>query len=332
MEKSLQDQDWERLGQYLAGEMEGGEKLAFEASLQEKPELQKAYEQAQQLWQTEEASPKSIDTDAAWEKLQARIQPIQGGKVRSLRRRSFRLASIAAMLLILVSLALWQWNSAPSYLQKQTAPGVSLSLSLADGSEVWLNETSSLRYPERMQGKSRKVRLQGEAYFEVARQPDKPFLVETELGTIKVLGTQFNVRAYPGTDQVEVSVTEGKVLVFEGKKLAADSSNARILLAGESALLDKQASQPQKFQVNQPNFLAWKTGELYLQNLQLEEIAELLNRYVAGSKIKVAKEAAGKTFYAEAPFGTDSLEEILQSLALSLDLQIEQQGDSLLLK
>ena len=122
---------------------------------------------------------------------------------------------IAALLIIIGAAALayfrFQESAAPSLLEKATAANEKTMLQLADGSQVWLNANSRLKYPKVFEGKVREVILEGEAFFDIAKDPEHPFIIRAQETITKVLGTSFNVRAVAGEKEVSVVVTEGKV-------------------------------------------------------------------------------------------------------------------------
>lgn len=124
-----------------------------------------------------------------------------------------------------------------------TPRGGQYSLVLADGSRVWLNAASSITYPAVFAGQERIVSITGEAYFEVARNPQKPFVVKTTDQTIRVLGTHFNVNAYPDETGVKTSLLEGKVKIGE-----------KILKPGEAFLKGDVIA------TNVSQDVAWKSG------------------------------------------------------------------------
>lgn len=133
---------------------------------------------------------------------------------------------VAAACLAFIFFATWKWWPAGGdkeheivYLQQLvTQKGFRSQVLLPDGSKVWLNAGSKLDYPKQFNGKTRDVQLQGEAYFEVTKDSEKPFFVHTKSFDIKVLGTGFNVRAYLDEDSAVTSLVHGSVEVIVGKK------------------------------------------------------------------------------------------------------------------
>ena len=131
---------------------------------------------------------------------------------------SMKIAAVVAMLAFIIHKEYQDYRLEHSTdVQTVTVPaGQRASLILADGTTVWLNSNSTLKYPANgFHSKNRKVTLEGEGYFEVAHDEKHPFIVETEKYDIRVLGTTFNVSAYPNSDMFETSLIEGKVTVYQ---------------------------------------------------------------------------------------------------------------------
>ena len=151
------------------------------------------------------------------------------------------------------------------------------NLRLADGTRVWLNSESSLSYPVSFTGAMRKVVLKGEAYFEVAKNPEKPFLVSTAFTNIKVLGTKFNVSAYAEDPFNAVTLAEGKVQL---SGIEASSDNAPVFLKpGEQATLYKNNQQFDVSNINTAIALAWKDGKFYFEKAPLDQILTRMARW-----------------------------------------------------
>ncbi len=145
-------------------------------------------------------------------------------------------------------------------------------LVLPDGSVVWLNSDSELKFPMNFVGKRRKVFLKGEAYFEVVKNPDMPFVVEVAAMEVKVLGTRFNINAARSDEGVQTTLVSGKVEV-------SDQENA-----GKVVLLPNQQAELKKGRLTVKNVdagavTAWRQGKFYFESESLEEIAAQLERW-----------------------------------------------------
>ena len=147
--------------------------------------------------------------------------------------------------------------------------GGEFSLTLADGTCVWLNAETELLYPVRFNGKQRVVQLKGEAYFKVAKNQDMPFLVQVGDVTVKVYGTEFNMNTYDGVETVlvtgAVSMNQGnrEVMLKPNQKGVFDPSKGEILVEN----------------VNVLPYVAWKNGDFIFQNESLGSIMDKLSRW-----------------------------------------------------
>lgn len=145
-------------------------------------------------------------------------------------------------------------------------------LRLADGTMVWLNSDSELRYPVNFAGRERRVFLKGEAYFDVARNMDMPFRVEAGEMEVEVLGTEFNMNVYGDDGCLRTTLAEGKVRVSY-----AATRQACILEPGEQALLEEGALSVR--QVDLRDVVDWKEGRFVFSDLPLEAIVRQLERW-----------------------------------------------------
>ncbi|WP_065219890.1 MULTISPECIES: FecR family protein [Butyricimonas] len=146
------------------------------------------------------------------------------------------------------------------------------NLTLSDGTRVFLNSDSRLIYPVAFGKDKREVILQGEGYFDVAKDSSRPFLVKTDDLSVRVLGTAFNLKCYPGDSRVEATLVRGSVKVLEG--------NIEMLLSpGEQARFDRESGEMDKLQVNTALYTSWKDGLFIFERERLEDILTVLSRW-----------------------------------------------------
>lgn len=163
-------------------------------------------------------------------------------------------------------------SAGPEYNTTETPRGGQYQLGLADGTKVWLNASSSLKYPTHFTGKERQVELTGEAYFEVTHHASMPFKVKTTKAIVTVLGTHFNVNAYHDEPSVRTTLLEGKV------RVNALSSNASgILKPGEQATLT--GDQIQITPGDTEAATAWKNGYFRFRGEHIASIMRKLSRW-----------------------------------------------------
>lgn len=145
-------------------------------------------------------------------------------------------------------------------------------LALADGTKVWLNAETELHYPSRFEGAERRVRVVGEAYFQVTKSDSCPFIVEAGEVAVRVTGTEFNVMAYAGHDRVETTLVRGGVDVTAGNV-------GQRLTPGMQAVYFKEAGRLESREVDTWLYSSWKEGIFEFRDLSLGEIADQLERW-----------------------------------------------------
>lgn len=150
--------------------------------------------------------------------------------------------------------------------------GGEFCLTLSDGTRVWLNSETSIQYPVVFGTKERRVFIQGEAYFEVAKDAKKPFTVQFMSSSVTVLGTSFNIRAYPEEKQSQTTLAEGSVRIY--------SPGSSILLKpGEQAEVNALSGEMVKKEVEIKTFTSWKDGRFVFEQEPLENIMRTLERW-----------------------------------------------------
>lgn len=146
------------------------------------------------------------------------------------------------------------------------------TLTLGDGTKVWLNSKSKIKYPISFLGEERRVELEGEAYFEVSRDVDKPFYVMANGAVIEVLGTSFNIKAYPSDRSVLTTLVEGKV--------SMNTSDASVILnPNEQGVFDVLQGKLAKREVDVELYMGWKNGRFVFDNQPLSEIMASLDKW-----------------------------------------------------
>lgn len=293
----------------------------------------KAFEEAEKLWSVTDAYEMpdfSAGKPAAWDLLEERIEPEQkGGEATVIGLVTLRAYSwyAAAVILLLLGGYWLYWNSglidhSPVYAQVQTAEEEERTFTLPDGSTVVLNENTTLRYPENFE--AREVRLTGEAFFEVVKQEGATFTIFSEGAQTTVLGTSFNVRAYPDEPEVTVSVATGKVEVAsvdrEGEKV--------LLMPGTSGQYDKMLEKVREAPVS--NAMAWKENRLQFDNQPLGQVASAIERYF-GKKVVLANDQLSECRFMGV-FPDPKLPELLDAIAFTMELEIVEENGQIVIR
>ncbi len=163
--------------------------------------------------------------------------------------------------------------SKPIYNSLNVPRGGEYFLTLADGTKVWVNSETKLKYPVSFSGKQRIVYLTGEAYFDVTKNPEKPFIVVTKDAKIKVLGTSFNVKAYE-ENEIAATLVEGSVSIISPK-----NKKEIILCPGEQGLIEKNTGNIIKKNVDISLYTAWKDGRFVFRKTKMDDILKTLSRW-----------------------------------------------------
>ncbi|QDH81228.1 DUF4974 domain-containing protein [Echinicola soli] len=203
------------------------------------------------------------------------------------------------------------------YVVKENPAGQKTKLYLPDGSIVYLNSASSITYAQGFEGNERRVRLEGEAYFEVAKDKNKPFVVESGPVETTALGTAFNVNAYLGDRELRVSLLEGKVQI---NKLE-EQDKAVTLVPGKEVVVDKNTQKLFQGTVDVDKVIGWKEGKLVFENAGFNEISTKLERWY-GVDIQVKGQTPGD-WTVTTIYQKQSLKNILIDLTYSKDFAYE---------
>lgn len=164
-------------------------------------------------------------------------------------------------------------TGAVAFEEFSTPAGQRAKIRLHDGTVVWLNARSILRYPNQFIGAERKVELEGEAFFEVARNEEVPFVVATEKPDIKVLGTKFNVFAYKGKNEFSTALIEGSVKIYK-----PDNESVAMYM-NPNDFAELKEGRLEKRRIGNTDFLLWKEGIYAFDDVSFSEIISKLELY-----------------------------------------------------
>lgn len=209
----------------------------------------------------------------------------------------------------------------------ETTRGQKLKIDLLDGTQVILNANSTLTFPEQFTTSTREVYLEGEAYFQVARDASKPFIVHTASANTTVLGTSFNVRTSP--DKItEITLVEGKVNV--GSRLHTALVKDVILEPYQQAIVTSGNEAISKKKVDVQAFVDWKDNILHFENITLAEAAEQLEAWY-NVDITFQNPALGNCTI-NATYKQETLPNILKSIEYMLKITCTQKGTSVMMQ
>ncbi len=162
----------------------------------------------------------------------------------------------------------------------KTPKGGQYQITLSDGTNVWLNSASSIQYPNQFDSSAKRiVKLTGEAYFEVSKNPRQPFIVQCERQEIEVLGTHFNVNSYPDENFVKTTLKEGSVRVLARTGSLSSIRESVILKPNQQSAIAKGSNKIQVQEIDVSLATAWKEGYFHFENLQLDQIMRVVGRW-----------------------------------------------------
>lgn len=317
----------ELIAKHLSGETSPQEEQQLFEWLEADEANKKFFEDAKQLWAFTAPSGESFETGkgAAWERINTAIEAEPVHKPRVLPLFSWQWRAAAAVFIILAG-AWWFLNRSEKpteMLVFASGDGEKLELLLPDSSTVTLNENSRLEYAAAFD--ERVVHLSGEAFFEVTKQNGARFTVRAGDVSTTVLGTAFNVRAYPQEKEMEVAVEHGKVAVAFDEAVSSENT---LLQAGEAVRVFDEEKKMEK--VESPNAMAWRNEVLYFDDNLMKEIIPTLERYF-NTQITVEDEALLNCHYTST-FIKPELNDVLGVLAATLGFEVESNGKTIILK
>ncbi len=314
------DREWAGAAAWLSGEENGsGENARILAG--EEEEIMKKWNDLKY------PDSEPVDVDKAWAKLNGRIEAAEKTSIQLAARRTPFLttfARIAAMVIIVAGAGWLLFEvAAPQKITVTTAADQkNVEVLLADGSTVFLNRNSSLTYPKNFRSGTRRVSLRGEAFFDIARDAEHPFIIDAGKADIKVLGTSFNVITENASSEVEVYVASGKVLV------TSDDGSSSLTLEPEYVGRVSGSNAVQTLNTN-VNYLAWHTGMLTYDGERLGVVFEDLKR-AYNIEIKVADPEINE-FRLTSPFEQQPQDTIVKLICTTFNLRSVREGDTYIL-
>ncbi|MDN5199881.1 FecR domain-containing protein [Fulvivirgaceae bacterium BMA10] len=242
------------------------------------------------------------------------------------QRKSPRLIAAAASVILVLASAYLVYQkvdlkrsdekTATSMMTKENPKGQKSNIFLSDGTKVILNAASKISYPKPFDPDKRIVRLEGEAFFEVAKEEDRPFQVITGDITTIALGTSFNINAYNNNEEIDIALTTGSVKV-EGESNAREDKLSELLVPGEALIYNLTDKTTVKKKFDKGEVTAWQEGVIYFKNANENEVKKRLENWY-GIEISFANTRSG-SWDLTAKFDNQSLKDVLISLSYTMD-------------
>ena len=284
------------------------------------------YSMLKRLWEKGDIRVKDFDSHKAWAKMELNLKKAPQTKVVKLPvyKRMLQVAAVAAILIIGAYTAYYFTDVLPGQQIVTVASGTAENakeIILSDGTVVWLNKNSTLAFTKKFSNNKREVYLTGEAFFKVHRDTEKPFIISTDNASVKVLGTSFNVKS--NADITKVVVATGKVKVSN-----SEGNDFQIITPGLSA--EVSGEKVIKYKTSSPNYLAWKTGVFKFHNTPLPQVIDDLNTYYNNKFVLNSTEETACRLTAD--FNKAEINDILETIKLTCDVEINQKNGKYILK
>lgn len=334
---------WELMAKKLSGEATAADLAELEALLRQHPDVHYAAEHLTDLWaQKPPVSPGKSEQAFADHLDRMRQAGVEWDAPPRLQKRRIPrpyVPAMAAAVLLFAALAGWWWwprlNAPEPAAVVHAEKGTRTRLALPDGSVVWLNSDSRLTYGEQFSKRNREVNLEGEAFFDVVADVNHPFVIHTSKMNVKVLGTAFNVRAYPNDSTAETALIRGSVEVSRaGAKPVILKANEKLVLylyGQEPEHTTKQ--QKQDFTIaplnvteqdGHPLETAWVENKLAFRDEAFSTLAARLERWY-GVQISLADPAV-KNLRFTGRFEKETIEQVLKALQITAEFRYSVSG------
>ena len=322
----------------LAKEISSDEKLLLEAWVNADVDNRLLVEQLKLIWDNAEVdelglSAVDVDLDVEFNFLQQRLEaderevktvtsdkiPEEKTKMIKISPRFWGTAAGFALLIGMTWFFSSQYSNDKDFAEIQTGDEAKEIL-LADGTQIHMNANSSLKYPKTFNGEMREVEFSGEAFFEVAKDPRHPFIIQTPYEEVTVLGTSFNVRAYENEPNSEIAVCTGSVKVNSGLTSA-------ILEPNDKAIVDHSSKTMGVEKTESLNELAWYTKSIRFNNTPLSVVFSDLEDFYHVT-IKVANASILNCPYTDSFGENDNFETAIQSIATVFGISVKKEDET----
>jgi len=315
------DKEWEELSSLLSEEKSGNKDLLSRFMAEDRYNTIKYWKEIKEM-----NSDKEIDVDKAWNKLHSRLSENGLIKEAPVVRRSFvrtayfRIAAAVLLLFGIGSVLLFMNDK--GVLSRKTVVATTdnqknLQVTLPDGSNIFLNRNTRLSYRENFGRHGRNVTLSGEAFFEIARDENIPFIVDAGNASVKVLGTSFNIITYNQDSAVEVFVKTGQVMVSGN-----ENNNNLILEPGYIGTISPDRSE--KSVNNNLNYMSWNTGLLVYDGQTLDVVFRDLKRVYNMDIVADDPDIITNTW--TSPIDNQTQETIIRLICASFNLSYTKEG------
>lgn len=311
---------YDLIAKSLSGGMTSEEQAEFDNSLHKNPDNLKAYKTLQKQWLVGGKLKLNLDvnTEESWNK----FTQLRGGQSVKKNNSWPTILKVAAMILVTIGISFYNVTVTENKsIRYATGDNEMLEVVLPDSSKIWLNESTIITLASNFNDTKREIDLNGEAYFEINRDEKRPFIITSGETTTEVLGTSFNIDARQSKAEVSINVVSGKVSF-------SHLENELILIKGNAAVFHKEKLSLTQTEGGQNN-LAWHSKKLVFEDQSLETVISVLEDYFQREINLMTTTASSCLFTGE--FKDPKIDEVLEVIALTLDLKIEHKEHNYLL-
>jgi transmembrane sensor len=323
---------------YFGNQISSKDVVVLQNWIDSSPENKKYFEQIKAIYKESGKlipSPVDVDVDLAWKKMSLDIdkyeqkdKAVKNNHPIIILKNKYLLRAAAVIIPIIAITAIYFLYSQKSETVVKSTTVQTLQDTLSDGSMVCLNKQSKLIYPDKFKGTNREVTMNGEIYFEVKPDKEKPFVIHAANTLVTVLGTKFNVKAYSDSADIEVFVESGRVMFSEASQNRVDSITL-ILEDGEKGIFNKSSHKFSKIQTVDANDVFWKTKTLVFTRAQLSQVISTLKK---NYNINIVLKAESlKNLHFSATFKEQPVDSIIEIIVNTFDLKISKEGSKYIL-
>lgn len=323
------------IAKYFAGEISEDEVSHLRGWLESSVENKMLFDDLKQEWGAFDLHTTSKDKTRVLNKVKARIkadEPIVKKEVKTLFMRSWYKMAASVIVAISVGTLAWYQVNEPfstlntlGYEVSDCEAGMQKEILLSDGSYVFMNGDSRVKYKKELPGDERNIFLEGEAFFDVARNEDKPFVIGLDGAEVKVLGTSFNIKAYPEDKLMETSVLTGKVSFKHLHGIWKKDQENMFLVPGQKGVINYENESFDQLNVDNKHDVAWMKKKLIFNNTSLLEITKTLYR-MYGVNFKLL-DGSLEDLKITADFENEELEEIMKILEMTSEFSYKKEND-----
>lgn len=320
--------DDKKLISFILGELSSSERKAVQSWIDASVENKNYVEKNRKIWiETGKLKPQPVivDVDNAWQKLSSKIEQKQfvDTKIKKIKFTT-TILRYAAVVIPFIAIAYLVFSPKPDLKTIAFSSKDKIeNLSLPDGSSIELNKNSQIAYLQDFNKTKREIKFEGEAFFKIQPNKQKPFVIKTSGVNIKVVGTSFNVNSVE--NEVVVFVKTGKVLFFRVDSLTNDT-NLIALEAGTKGIYNKKTRKLEKYETANENEIFWTNKKLTFDKTSLQEVIKTLETCYE-TKIELKNQNL-ESLHLSATFNNQNIDSVLSIIKTSLNLNISKQNET----